>query len=68
MKGTITRVLLSKGYGFIRGSDGKSRFFHVTSVTPQREFERMFEGQAVEFDPIPGKRGNEEAATRVRVL
>lgn len=65
MKGTVTRVLLSKGYGFIRGEDGKSRFFHVTSVEPQRDFERMFEGQAVTFTAVKGKAGNGEAAVNV---
>ena len=57
MTGTITRLLPNKGYGFLRGTDGESRFFHATKVDPPRAFDKMREGQTVSFMPVDHVRG-----------
>lgn len=72
MTGTVTRVLLSKGFGFIRGEDGVSRFFHAKSVVLPTLFDLMHEGQTVEFteatDETGKSRGNGLRAEDVRVV
>ncbi len=49
MRGTITRLFPNKGFGFVRGDDGISRFMHCKDVDPPTHFDRMHEGQGVEF-------------------
>lgn len=69
MKGVILRILPNRGYGFIRGEDGPSRFFHATTVEPIEMFDFMHEGQQVEFEPTEGGHGgNKKRATHVRVV
>lgn len=54
MNGTVVRLLPAKGYGFVRGEDGLTRFMHATSVEPQGAFDFLREGQPVEFDSVDG--------------
>ncbi len=74
MTGTIIRVYLNKGYGFIRGADKVSRFFHASDVQPQIAFDHMHDGQGVEFTPaedLTGRttgKGNGFRAAEVRVI
>jgi cold shock CspA family protein len=74
MTGTIIRVYLNKGYGFLRGGDGVSRFFHASDVQPAVDFDRMHDGEGVEFIPaeeLTGtttKKGNGYRAAEVRVM
>lgn len=51
MTGTIYRLLPNKGYGFIRGADGVSYFFHVSTMVEKRVFDQLREGVGVDFDP-----------------
>jgi cold shock CspA family protein len=51
MKGTITRMLHVKGFGFLRDEDGHSRFFHAGALVDQDEFFQLKTGQSVEFTP-----------------
>lgn len=69
MTGTVIRVLLNRGFGFIRGEDGLSRFVHATDVQPPEAFDRLHEGQRVEFIPAEGPhdKGNSLRATQVTV-
>lgn len=60
--GTISRLFGDKGFGFIRGRDGREYFFHRSGAREQ--FEMMREGQAVEFDEEPSPKG--PRATQVR--
>jgi len=46
--GTIARLLIDKGFGFIRDESGVEHFFHRSSVR-QTVFELLREGQRVEF-------------------
>ena len=54
MTGTIIRLdqTKDKGYCFIRGDDGVSRFGHAREFTDSLAFDQAREGQAVKFDPI----------------
>lgn len=52
MTGTVTQVLLSKGYAFVRGvDDGLSRFVYCKDVEPRSAFDTLHEGQHVTFVP-----------------
>ena len=48
--GTIARLLIDKGFGFIRDESGIEHFFHRSSVRGA-VFELLREGQRVEFTP-----------------
>lgn len=52
MNGEIIKLFIDKGFGFIRGEDKISRFFHVDEVTPRVTFDLMHEGQRVSFIPV----------------
>ncbi|CAN5788870.1 MAG: cold shock domain-containing protein [Vicinamibacterales bacterium] len=47
-QGTIARLLIDKGFGFIRDESGVEHFFHRSSVRGA-VFELLREGQRVEF-------------------
>ena len=49
-EGTIARLLMDKGFGFIRDDRGIEHFFHRSSVR-NAVFEMLREGQRVEFTP-----------------
>jgi CspA family cold shock protein len=46
--GTIARLLIDKGFGFIRDDGGTEHFFHRSAVR-QSVFELLRDGQRVEF-------------------
>lgn len=50
--GTIKKLVIEKGFGFIQAEKGEGRtgdvFFHHSSVV-DRGFERLSEGQRVEY-------------------
>ena len=47
MTGTIARLLIDKGFGFIRDESGVEHFFHRSSVRRGAVFELLREGQRV---------------------
>ena len=51
LKGTISRLFITKGYGFVMGEDGQSRFMHVRDFVRPELFEKLREGQGVSFIP-----------------
>ena len=53
--GTIARLLIDKGFGFIRDEGGTEHFFHRSSV--QGSFDSLNEGQRVSFDEEPSAKG-----------
>ncbi len=57
MTGVITRLMPGKGYGFVRGNDRVSRFFHCRDVIPSEAFDTMHVGQAVEFEAVTIPKG-----------
>lgn len=52
MTGVVITLLPGKGFGFVRGDDHLTRFFHVDNVTNRRDFDVMHEGQRVTFLPV----------------
>lgn len=70
MIGTITRVVFSRGFAFIRGQDDKlSRFMHVDGLADRAEFDQLEEGMIVEFDSVDGgKSGNGLRAVNVKIV
>ena len=57
MTGTIARLLIDKGFGFIRDESGVEHFFHRSSVRRGAVFELLREGQRVEFSPEDSTKG-----------
>ena len=57
MTGTISRLLLEKGFGFIAGEDGQEYFMHRTALKDGSIFEQIREDQAVTFDSGKGEKG-----------
>ena len=57
MTGTISRLILDKGFGFIQGQDGQEYFMHRSAVRGGAVFEQLREGQAVTFDGTRGDKG-----------
>ena len=54
--GTIARLLIDKGFGFIRDEGGIEHFFHRSAVRGA-VFELLREGQRVEFTPEESTKG-----------
>lgn len=54
--GTIARLLIDKGFGFIRDEGGVEHFFHRSAVRGA-VFELLREGQRVEFQPEESTKG-----------
>ena len=58
MFGTVTRYFNDKGYGFIRGEDGKSYFIHKSKL----DGEYIERGYYVFFRPFVSDRSDYNAA------
>ena len=54
--GTIARLLIDKGFGFIRDESGIEHFFHRSSVRGA-VFELLRDGQRVEFNIEESQKG-----------
>ncbi len=54
--GTIARLLIDKGFGFIRDESGVEHFFHRSAVRGA-VFELLREGQRVEFSAEDSGKG-----------
>ena len=63
MKGTITRVVRDRDFGFIRSTDGQEVFFHRNGLQ-QMDFDSLKEGPTVEFEIEQSEKG--PRATNVR--
>jgi len=56
MVGTIARLQIEKGFGFIRDASGKDYFFHRTAVVGE-SIENLREGDSVDFTVGEGPKG-----------
>lgn len=66
MKGTISRVILGKGFAFIRGEDSKSYFAHCSAFQHSGTlFDLVREGLTVEFTPTKNDKGPRAEEVRV---
>lgn len=60
--GTIKRLVLDRGFGFIRDDGGQEWFFHRSAV--QGNFDQLNEGQRVIFDEEPSPKGPRARSVR----
>jgi CspA family cold shock protein len=58
MRGTVKFFNAEKGYGFISRDGGEDVFVHFSNIKGEG-YKSLFEGQAVEFDVAPGRKGEE---------
>jgi cold shock protein len=63
--GTVKFFNNEKGYGFISREDGDDVFVHYSNIVGSG-YRSLVEGQRVEFDTAPGRKGEE--AQNVRPL
>ncbi len=61
--GTVKWFNSEKGFGFIAREGGSDVFVHFSNITGDG-FKSLEEGQAVEFDVAPGKKGEEAQNVR----
>ena len=61
--GTVKFFNTEKGYGFITRSDGDDVFVHYSNITGDG-FKNLEEGQQVEFEVGPGRKGDEALDVR----
>ena len=64
-KGTIKRLILDRGFGFIKREQGVDLFFHRKELEGV-DYSSLREGQEVEFELGRGRDGRTEAA-KVRI-
>lgn len=63
--GTVKFFNTEKGYGFISRDGGSDVFVHYSNIEGSG-YRSLEEGQAVEFDVAPGRKGEE--AQNVKVI
>jgi cold shock protein len=63
--GTVKFFNAEKGYGFIAREQGNDVFVHFSQIQGEG-YKSLSEGQSVEFDVAPGRKGEE--AQNVRVI
>ena len=64
-QGTVKWFNAEKGYGFIERSGGDDVFVHFSAIQGSG-YRSLEDGQRVEFDVAPGRKGEE--AQNVRVI
>jgi cold shock protein len=64
-QGTVKWVNSEKGYGFIQREGGDDVFVHFSAIQGDG-YRSLEDGQRVEFDVAPGRKGEE--AQNVRVI
>jgi cold shock protein len=66
MNGTVSRVMIDKGFGFIKGDDGQEYFVHRSALRDGSVFENLRDGQPVTFDATRGDKGLRAENVRVQ--
>ncbi len=62
--GTVKFFNADKGFGFIRREQGEDVFVHYSNIQGTG-YKSLEEGQHVEFDVAPGRKGEEALNVRV---
>ncbi len=62
-RGTVAKVVRDRGFGFIRGNDGKDVFFHRSGLVGLN-FDDLEQGQVVDFEVEQGPKGLRAANVR----
>jgi cold shock protein len=62
-RGTVKFFNAEKGYGFISRSDGDDVFVHFSQIVGEG-YKTLDDGQEVEFDVAPGRKGEEAQNVR----
>lgn len=62
--GTVKFFNAEKGFGFISREDGDDVFVHFSNIQGEG-YRSLDEGQRVEFDIAPGRKGEEAQNVRV---
>jgi cold shock protein len=57
LAGTIKRLVLDRGFGFIAADDGKEYFFHRSGLDQSIDFDRLDVGERVSFEVDRSDRG-----------
>ncbi len=63
MQGTVKFFNAEKGYGFISREGGDDVFVHYSNIASDG-YKTLDEGQTVEFDVAPGRKGDEAQNVR----
>lgn len=56
MQGRVVKKMDDKGFGFIKGEDGKEYFFHMSCLKNVR-FDALVVGQEVSFEDAENQKG-----------
>ena len=64
LRGTVARLKVDKGYGFVRSDDGREFFFHRSDLLDMLDFEQLREGQAMTFEEAQSTKGLRAKALR----
>jgi CspA family cold shock protein len=64
MQGTVKFFNSEKGYGFISREGAEDVFVHYSNISGDG-YKSLDEGQAVEFDVAPGRKGDEAQNVRL---
>jgi len=62
--GTIKKLVIEKGFGFIAGHDGTEYFFHRSSCP--HAWDSLVNGQSVTFTIVPSNKGPRAEAVEPR--
>lgn len=67
LTGKVDKIVNEKGFGFIRENGRKKRiFFHVSGLQNRYDFDRLREGDTVEFETEDSEKG--PRATNIRIV
>jgi cold shock CspA family protein len=69
MTGTVIRILLGKGFAFVRDENGDERFASANDFVPIHDFNDVKHADRVEFVPDNNSgKGNGLRATQIRIV